>query len=137
MDQTIDTTQQLITEVARIIGLPIIPMAPTAVHDSKPFPHLVQHPGGRLFLDGQLFDPLSNGRDFLLVEAWLERSNMSYQHEFQPADGGTHRFQIQVGTGMWFVCKKRPLAGCLSLVHQFGDDRLVQQYFGVRAQVTA
>ena len=42
-----ETKERLVAEVARIIGLPIIPMQPTAVHDSKPFPHLVQHGNGR------------------------------------------------------------------------------------------
>lgn len=118
---------QLITEVARIIGLPIIPMAPTAVHDSKPFPHLVRHGNGRLFLEGQLFDPLANPQHFLLVEAWLERSGLAYRHEFAPGYGCSHMFQIE--SGMSFIFDKRPLAGCMALVHQFGDAELETRYF--------
>ena len=116
---------QLIAEVARIIGLPIIPMQPTAVHDSKPFPHLVQHGNGRLFLDGQMFNPLGNPAHFQLVEAWLERSNLRYHHEYDPRYQ-CHTFQIEAGT--YFVYDSRPLAGCLALVNQFGDGRLVDTY---------
>jgi hypothetical protein len=124
MDNDIKT--QLIAEVARIIGLPIIPMSPTAVHDSKPFPHLVRHGNGRLFLDGQLFDPLANPQHFLLVEAWLERSGLAYQYIFEPRYN-SHTFNIQFG--MSFVFDKRPLAGCMALVHQFGDAELEKRYF--------
>lgn len=117
--------QQLTAEVARIIGLPIMPMQPTAVHDSKPFPHLVQHGNGRLFLDGQLFDPLANPAHFHLVEAWLERNKQAYQHTFTP-QYSSHMFQFDGAPT--FIFATRPLAGCLALVYQFGDRALEQRY---------
>lgn len=120
-----ETKERLAAEVARIIGLPIIPMQPTAVHDSKPFPHLVQHGNGRLFLDGQLFDPLTQPAHFHLVEAWLVRQGLGYRHEYD-ARYTAHTFQIE--SGMTYIYDTRPLAGCLALVHQFGDDRLVNAY---------
>jgi len=128
MNRTIDTTtQQLITEVAHIIGLPIIPMVPTAVHDSKPFPHLVQHPGGNLFLDGQLFDP-TQPQHFLLVEAWLVRKNISHASFFLPADAEDTavRHGYNVDEGSWHFGCTRPLAGVRALIHQYGDDRLLK-----------
>ena len=79
-----ETKERLVAEVARIIGLPIIPMQPTAVHDSKPFPHLVQHGNGRLFLDGQLFDPLTQPAHFHLVEAWLWGIGMNTTRDTRP-----------------------------------------------------
>ena len=120
------TKDELITEVARIIGLPIIPMQPTAVHDSKPFPHLVQHASGRLFLDGQQFDPLTNAHHFLLVEAWLERQRIAYQHVYDPRYNA-HTFQIEHSPSCIF--EKRPLAGCMALVNQFGDADVERRYF--------
>lgn len=123
--------QQLTVEVARIIGLPIIPMQPTAVHDSKPLPHLVQG-NGRLFLDGQLFDPLTNPAHFGLVEAWLVWQGANYRHEYD-AFAPSHRFQIN--SGMAFYMDSRPLAGCMALVHQFGDDHLVKLWFDEVAEI--
>ena len=137
MDKQTITTQ-LIAEVARIIGLPIIPMAPTAVHDSKPFPHLVQHGNGKgdgpLFLDGQLFDPLTNGRDFLLVEAWLERNGIAYEHGFYPMTQ-THLFNID--DSHWQQMKTRPLAGCFALINQYGDGRLIESFILENMKVPA
>lgn len=113
---------QLIAEVARIIGLPIIPLAPTAVHDSKPFPHLVQHNNGRLFLEGKLFDPVDNPAHFLLVEAWLERNGIQFGTSF--SSSGQHYYQIDDGMN-WFAAGKRPFAGCQALIHKYGDGRLL------------
>ena len=129
-----DIKPQLIAEVARIIGLPIIPMAPTAVHDSKPFPHLVKHGNGRLFLDGQLFDPLQNGQHFLLVEAWLERNGIGYECGYYPKTE-THLYNID--NSHWQQMKTRPLAGCFALINQYGDYRLIESFILESMKVTA